>query len=38
MIVDEKKVFLKKLSLALMEGKFLQLQVEYEVDGFEIWW
>ena len=33
MMVDEKKVFLKKLWLALMRGK---LRVEYEVNGFGI--
>ena len=31
-------MFLKKLWLALVGGKFLDLQVEYEVDGFRIRW
>ena len=38
MMVDGKKVFLKKLWLALMGGKFSELRVEYEVNGFGIRW
>lgn len=34
MMVDGIKVFLKNLLLALMEDKFLELRVEYTVDGF----
>ena len=34
----KKKVFLKKLWLALIGGKFSELQVEYEVDDFGIIW
>lgn len=34
MMVDGIKVFLKNLLLALMEDKFLELRVEYAVDGF----
>ena len=36
MMVDGKKVFLKKLFLALMRGKFSELRAEYEVNGFKI--
>ena len=38
MMVDGKKVFLKKLWLALMVGNFLELKAEYEFDGFGISW
>ena len=34
MMVDGIKVFLKNLLLALMEDKFLELRVEYAVDGY----
>ena len=34
----EKKVFLKKLWLALIGSKFLDLREEYEVDDFRIRW
>ena len=33
-----KKSVLKKLWLAWMGGRFLELQVEYEVNGFGIRW
>lgn len=36
MIEDGKEVFLKKMWLALMGAKFLELRVKYEVDGFGI--
>lgn len=36
MIVDGKNVLLKKMWLAFMKDKFLELQVEYAVDGFGI--
>ena len=32
-MVERKKVFLKKLFLALMGGKFSELRVEYEFNG-----
>ena len=38
MMVEEKKVFLKKMWLALMGGQSLELWVDYEVDGFVIRW
>ena len=38
MMVDGKKVFLKKLWLVLMGSKFSELRAEYEVDGFGIKW
>ena len=37
-MVDGNKVFLMNLWLALMGGKILELEVEFEVDGFEIKW
>ena len=36
MMVDGAKVILKKLWLVLLEGKILELRVEYAVDGFGI--
>ena len=36
MMVNEKKVFLKKLWLALVGDKFSELRVDYEVNGFGI--
>ena len=38
MLEDENKAFLKKLWLALMGGKFLEIRVKHEVDGFGIRW
>ena len=39
MMVDRKHLFLKRLWLALMVDKLLEVQVVYEVDEFEIrWW
>ena len=38
MMVNWRKVFLKKSQLALMGGKLLELRVEYEVNGFGIRW
>ena len=38
MMVNDKKVFLKKLWLVLMWGRFSELQVEYEVNDFGIIW
>ena len=38
MMVDRKKVFLKKRLLIFMGGNFLELLGEYEVDGFGIRW
>ena len=38
MMVDRKKVFLKKRWLIFMGGNLLELLVEYEVDGFGIRW
>ena len=37
MMIDGKKVFLK-VWLVLIGGKFSELQVEYEVNGFVIRW
>ena len=36
MIVDGKKMFLKKLRLALMGGKVSELRVKYEVNDLEL--
>ena len=36
MMADEKKVFLKKLRLALIGSKFSELRVKYEVNGLGI--
>ena len=38
MMVNGKKMLLKKLWLPLMEERFLELLAEYEVDGFGIRW
>ena len=38
MIVDGKRVFLKKLWLALLGSKFSELQVKYDVNGLGIRW
>ena len=38
MIVDGKRVFLKKLWLALLGSKFSELRVKYDVNGLGIRW
>ena len=38
MMVDEKEVFLEKMWLSLMGGKFSELRVKYEVNDSGIRW
>ena len=38
MMMDGKRVFLKKLWLALLGDKFSELQVKYDVNGLGIRW
>ena len=38
MIVDGKRVFLKKLRLALLGSKFSELRVKYDVNDLGIRW